>query len=141
MTEETKATESQPEPKAQPADQPTPAATPPGGETPAGVPSDTKGSAPETAEDAESGKAPRRRLRLTREVACTLCRSGVERVDYKDTELLRAFCRTRGRIQSRKRARSCALHQRLVKVAIKRARFMALLSYTEDERRMRTPRR
>ena len=51
-------------------------------------------------------------------------------LDYKDTQTLEKLCTTQGKIFSRKRSGNCARHQRGAKVAIKRARYMALLSYT-----------
>lgn len=59
-----------------------------------------------------------------------LCKQG-KRLDYKDIDLLRAFCRGQGRIMARQRAGTCSKCQRKVKIAIKRARFMGLLAYTE----------
>jgi small subunit ribosomal protein S18 len=55
----------------------------------------------------------------------------VDRVDYKDILTLQALCRGQGRIAAGKRAGNCARHQRMVKRAIKQARFIGFLSYTE----------
>ena len=70
-----------------------------------------------------------------RESRCRLCREKVKRVDYKDTETLLSFCRSRGRIMARKRSGNCAKHQRLVQRAMKQARHMSLLSYIDGDRR------
>ncbi len=53
-------------------------------------------------------------------------------VDYKDAELLRKLINRHGRIVSRRKTGCSAASQHAVTTAIKRARFMALLSYTGD---------
>ncbi len=50
-------------------------------------------------------------------------------IDYKDVRALQRLTTPQGKIFSRKRSGTCATHQRQVKRAIKRARFMALLPY------------
>ena len=61
---------------------------------------------------------------------CRFCRRGVKYVDYKDIETLQRLLTHRGKIYSRKRSGNCAGCQRKVKMAIKRARYMALLPFT-----------
>jgi len=56
-------------------------------------------------------------------------------VDYKDVITLQALCRGQGRIIAGNRAGNCARHQRMVKRAIKQARFIGLMSYTEGQQR------
>ena len=51
------------------------------------------------------------------------------RVDYKDVETLKKFINPHGKIMPRRRTGLSALGQRNVALAIKRARFMALLPY------------
>lgn len=51
-------------------------------------------------------------------------------VDYKEVELLRKFLTSSSKQMSRKRAGTNAQEQKALKMAIKRARFMALLPYT-----------
>jgi small subunit ribosomal protein S18 len=51
-------------------------------------------------------------------------------VDYKEVELLRKFLSSSSKMMSRKRAGTSTQEQASVKVAIKRARFMALLPYS-----------
>ena len=55
----------------------------------------------------------------------------IKTVDYKDVELLKKFISPSGKITSRRITGTCAKYQRMVAVAIKRARFMALLPYIE----------
>lgn len=53
-------------------------------------------------------------------------------VDYKDVELLRKLVNRHGRIVGRRKTGCTAASQHAVTRAIKRARFMALLSYQGD---------
>ena len=52
-------------------------------------------------------------------------------VDYKDVNLLRKFMSDRGKIRARRVSGNCAQHQRDVALAIKTARELALLPYTQ----------
>ena len=61
---------------------------------------------------------------------CRFCREAVSYIDYKDIETLSKLLTSRGKIFSRKRSGNCAGCQRKVKKAIKRARFIALLPFT-----------
>lgn len=71
-----------------------------------------------------------KRYRKNRESKCRFTREGINYVDYKDIATLQKLCTAQGKIFSRKRSGNSAKHQRMVKTAIKRARFMALLPYT-----------
>ena len=53
-------------------------------------------------------------------------------VDYKDVELLKKLINRHGRIVGRRKTGCSAVSQHAVSLAIKRARFMGLLSYTGD---------
>lgn len=61
---------------------------------------------------------------------CHFCKMGIEAVDYKDTNTLRRYLSSFGKIVARKRSGVCVWHQRKLSVAIKRSRFMGLLPYT-----------
>ena len=50
--------------------------------------------------------------------------------DYKDVSILRRFVSEWGKIDSRRRTGTRSRHQRKLAIAIKRARFLALLPYT-----------
>jgi small subunit ribosomal protein S18 len=81
----------------------------------------------------QKGKTNRKRrqnLTIREQTQCRFCREGKSYVDYKDIETLQKLLTNRGKIFSRKRSGNCAGCQRKVKTAIKRARFMALLPYT-----------
>ena len=60
---------------------------------------------------------------------CRFCRDKVKYIDYKDVEGLQKLLTQRGKIFSRKRSGNCAGCQRKAQLAIKRARYMALLPY------------
>jgi len=60
---------------------------------------------------------------------CRFCKAKVKTVDYKDVRTLQKLSTPQGKLYSRKRSGNCARHQRQVKVAVKRARFLALLPY------------
>ena len=62
---------------------------------------------------------------------CVFCKDHTEWVDYKDVNLLRRFMSERGKIRARRVSGNCAQHQRDVAVAIKTARELALLPYTQ----------
>lgn len=62
---------------------------------------------------------------------CAFCKDHVDWVDYKDVNLLRRFMSERGKIRARRVSGNCAQHQRAVAVAIKTARELALLPYTQ----------
>ncbi|MDD3486896.1 MAG: 30S ribosomal protein S18 [Candidatus Moranbacteria bacterium] len=61
---------------------------------------------------------------------CFFCANNINAIDYKDTLFLRRFMNSHAKIVSPRRTGNCAKHQRMVTNAIKRARTMALLSYT-----------
>src|SRR5271154_1129033 len=62
---------------------------------------------------------------------CSFCQHGVDRVDYKDLAQLRKYISDRGKIRGRKVSGNCQQHQRDVSDAIKTARELALLPYTQ----------
>ena len=55
-------------------------------------------------------------------------------IDYKDEKLLSRFISERGNILPRRLSGVSARHQRQLQVAIKRARFLALLPYIKGYR-------
>ncbi|MBU2566511.1 30S ribosomal protein S18 [Patescibacteria group bacterium] len=60
---------------------------------------------------------------------CPFCSSSVKEINYKDTDLLRRYVSSFGKIVARKRSGVCMWHQRKLSQAIKRARLMALLPF------------
>lgn len=80
--------------------------------------------------EAGGGERNRRYTQMSERNRCRFCREKVTRVDYKDVLTLQKLCTSQGRIFPRKRSGNCAAHQRMVKKAIKQARYIGLLSYT-----------
>ena len=71
------------------------------------------------------------RTRKRRKV-CQFCADKNATIDYKDTAKLRKFISERGKILPRRVTCTCAMHQRELTEAIKRARQVALLPYVAD---------
>ena len=67
-----------------------------------------------------------------RRKVCVFCADKVSFIDYKDSAKLRKFISERGKILPRRISGTCALHQRELNTAIKRARQVALLPYVTD---------
>ena len=64
---------------------------------------------------------------------CMFCGKNKDKeIDYKDVETLKKFISPNGKISPRRATGACAKHQREIAVAIKRARFMALLPYVGE---------
>ena len=67
-----------------------------------------------------------------RKKVCIFCQDKVNGIDYKDVAKLRKFISERAKILPRRVSGNCALHQRQLTVAIKRARQMELLPYVSN---------
>ncbi len=67
-----------------------------------------------------------------RRKVCAFCVDKVEQIDYKDAAKLRRFTSERAKILPRRTTGTCAMHQRQLTEAIKRARQIALLPYVTD---------
>jgi small subunit ribosomal protein S18 len=67
-----------------------------------------------------------------RKRVCKFCVEKIEYVDFKDLKTLQQFIPERGKILPRRISGTCALHQRKLQNAIKRARIMALLPFATD---------
>jgi ribosomal protein S18 len=61
---------------------------------------------------------------------CLFCKAHIDWVDYKDVNL-RRFMSDRGKIRARRVTGNCAQHQREVAIAIKTARELRMLPYTQ----------
>ncbi len=106
---------------------PTPA---PGGPAPA----QPAAGAPERA-GGPGGQRPRGRGRgryTPRRKVCAFCVDKVTDIDYKDVGRLRRYISDRGKIEPRRRTGTCAKHQRVLSIALKRARHLALLPFTSE---------
>ena len=67
-----------------------------------------------------------------RRKVCQFCMDKATFVDYKDIAKLKKFTSERGKILPRRATGTCAMHQRQLTEAIKRARQVALLPYVVD---------
>lgn len=70
------------------------------------------------------------RPRRGRRKVCLFCAEHKDHIDYKDINTLQRFVAESGKILPRRMSGTCAKHQRELAKAIKRARQVALLSYT-----------
>ena len=73
-----------------------------------------------------------RKQRVPRKKVCYFTKNNVTTIDYKDIELLKRFISSNGKIIPRRVTGTRAKYQRMLAVAIKRARQMALLPYVAD---------
>ena len=62
---------------------------------------------------------------------CRFTQLGVEEIDYKDLDTLNAYITETGKIMPSRNTGTKARYQRQLATAIKRARFLALLPYTD----------
>ena len=63
---------------------------------------------------------------------CPFMAAGIKEIDYKDTNTLTKFITDRGKILPRRITGVSAFHQKLLALAIKRARHMALLPFVAE---------
>jgi small subunit ribosomal protein S18 len=63
---------------------------------------------------------------------CRFTAEGIEYIDYKDLNLLRNFVTETGKIVPSRVTGTSAKYQRQLATAVKRARFLALLPYTDN---------
>ncbi len=75
--------------------------------------------------------AQRRGLFRRRKV-CKFCADKIDDINYKDVKLLSGFVPERGKVLPRRISGTCAKHQRALRIAIVRARQIALLPYASD---------
>jgi len=85
-------------------------------------------------DDSYGGKKKvRRRRKIIQNLSCPLCDSGVKSISYKDVYQLKKFTSVRGKVIATEKSGACHKHQKQLKRAIKRARYMALLPYVARE--------
>ena len=75
---------------------------------------------------------PRRQGGLRRKKVCPFCADKTLKIDYKDADTLGKYISERGKITPKRMSGVCAIHQRELATAIKRARIVALLPYVRD---------
>ena len=72
------------------------------------------------------------KFRKVRKKVCPLCADKNLVLDYKNAEQLKKFTNDKGKILPRRTTGACAKHQRDITLAIKRARQIAVLPYTQE---------
>jgi small subunit ribosomal protein S18 len=77
-------------------------------------------------------KAGQRRGLFRRRKVCKFCADKIDDINYKDVKLLSGFVPERGKVLPRRISGTCAKHQRGLRIAIVRARQIALLPYASD---------
>jgi len=79
-----------------------------------------------------AGPGGKKKFFYRRKRVCKFCVEKLEYIDYKDMKMLQQFIPERGKILPRRISGTCALHQRKLQNAIKRARTMALIPFATD---------
>lgn len=77
-------------------------------------------------------KRSQQSLLFRRKRFCRFTVTGVKEIDYKDIDTLRDFISDNGKIMPARLTGTKAHYQRQLDTAIKRARFLALLPYTDN---------
>lgn len=69
----------------------------------------------------------RRKRRVNKPKICRFCEVSTNYIDFKDPETLKKFQTEKGKILPRRITGNCLLHQKMLSVAIKRARIISLV--------------
>ena len=72
------------------------------------------------------------KFRKVRKKVCPMCGDKNFVLDYKNAEQLKKFINDKGKILPRRATGACAKHQRDITLAVKRARHIAILPYTQN---------
>ena len=72
------------------------------------------------------------RMKKQRKKVCPLCSDKNFVLDYKNIDVMKKFVNDKGKILPRRTTGACAKHQRDITLAIKRARQIAILPYTQE---------
>ncbi|MFD2190874.1 30S ribosomal protein S18 [Pistricoccus aurantiacus] len=63
---------------------------------------------------------------------CRFTAEGIKHIDYKDIDMLKAYITETGKIVPSRITGTRARYQRQLSTAVKRARYLALLPYTDS---------
>ena len=77
----------------------------------------------------------KRRPQIKINTFCRFTVAGVSKIDYKDVDTLLKNIDESGKITSSRITGTCAKFQRQLTTAIKRARFLALIPYTDKHKK------
>ena len=80
----------------------------------------------------QNTQRPARPMMRRKKKVCAFCADKIGHIDYKDTARLRKYVTERAKILPRRVTGCCAYHQRELTTAIKRARHVSLMPYTQD---------
>ena len=72
-------------------------------------------------------KKRRMKRRMAKPKICRLCENKINFIDYKDADLLKKFQTEKGRILPRRITGTCLRHQKMLSVAVKRARIISIV--------------
>ena len=72
------------------------------------------------------------KFRKMRKKVCPLCANKNLVLDFKNADQLKKFINDKGKILPRRATGACAKHQRDITIAVKRARQIAVLPYTQE---------
>jgi small subunit ribosomal protein S18 len=78
-----------------------------------------------------SGPGGRRRF-IRRARVCTFCAEKTTFIDHKQVEMVKRHTAENGRIRSRRETGTCSRHQRMLAIAVKRARHLALVPFRAE---------
>ncbi len=78
----------------------------------------------------EDGFNPK--FRKMRKKVCALCANKDLVLDYKNADQIKKFVNEKGKILPRRATGACAKHQRDITLAVKRARHIAVLPYSQN---------
>jgi small subunit ribosomal protein S18 len=95
--------------------------------------------------DKNSRRVAKETTKKVKKKVCTFCARKESWIDYKDADMLKRHMSDRGKIRARRVSGNCVQHQRDIAIAIKTARELALLPYTQrtvaERTRTRSPQR
>lgn len=72
------------------------------------------------------------RTEMMKKRNCRFCQEKITEIDYKDTNRLKRYITEKGKIIPSRMTSTCAKHQRQLANAVRRARFIALLSHVGE---------
>ena len=85
--------------------------------------------------DNKSKSDKKYRFSQPRRKFCRFCADPAYEIDYKDPQVLKYFLTEGGKITPRRLSGNCAMHQRKLAKAVKRARMIGILPFTINNKR------
>ena len=64
--------------------------------------------------------------------SCSFCMDKIDNVDYKDAAKIKRYLTEAGKIIPRRITGTCAKHQRMIAMAVKRSREASVINYVFD---------